>query len=265
MPCFLDAHCHLQDEQLASVLSEVFSSEIRAWIVNGTSPADWGSVAALADRDKRVIPAFGWHPWELTECPPEDSFERLRRYLELYPNAHVGEIGVDRWKEGLEDHLQIECLVKQIEIAAEFSRPVTLHCLKAWELLEKAWKEAKDHPKRMLLHAFNGSIEIAETWIDRGGYFSFSTYFLHARKEKIRTVFAKLPIDRLLLETDAPAMAPPSEFCIGKVNSNTNIRLNHPVNIKLAYSALADIRSLDAEQLEVQVGQNFEKFNGSQI
>ncbi|MEM9025403.1 MAG: TatD family hydrolase [Verrucomicrobiota bacterium] len=263
MPCYLDAHCHLQDEQLASVLSEVFSSEIGAWIVNGTSPADWGSVAALADRDKRVIPAFGWHPWELSECPSDDSFVSLRKCLGLYPNAHVGEIGVDGWKEGLEDQLQIDCLVKQLEIAAEFSRPVTLHCLKAWGLLEKAWNQAKAHPKRLLLHAFNGSIEVAKAWINRGGYFSFSTYFLHSRKDKIRAVFAELPMDRLLLETDAPAMAPPEDVCIGNVNSKGNTRFNHPMNIELAYRALADLRSLEIQKLEAQVDDNFRDFIGS--
>lgn len=256
MPRLIDAHCHLQDGKLGPVLEEVFDSQIESWIVNGTRPEDWDAVADLAERDSRVIPAFGWHPWQLSEPPEQDSFSLLGKFLQTYPKAHVGEVGVDRWKRGLNDDIQIDALARQLEIAAEYSRPITVHCLKAWGLLESAWKRTSSHPKRILLHAFNGSLEIAETWVKRGSYFSFSTYFLHPKKQGTRDVFAALPLERLLVETDAPAMSPPDELGVRQIEPG----INHPLNLELAYRALADLKSLSFEDLAKQVSSNFNSF-----
>ena len=259
MCAIFDAHCHLQDSSLAPVRESLLGSEthgIQTWLVNGTHPGDWAAVAELAERDERVIPAFGWHPWYVDSQVSEQHIEQLKILLQTYPNAHVGEIGVDRWKVGLDEDLQLKALTTQLEIAAEFRRPVTIHCLKAWGLLERAWEAAKQRPKKVLLHAFNGSIETANQWSRRGAYFSYSTYFLHTRKTAQRAVFGRLPEDRLLVETDAPAMKPPKELCIDKANED----VNHPLNLKQAYESLANVRAMSLESLSAIVSENFTRF-----
>ena len=254
-----DAHCHLQDAQLASVLPDLPLS-VRGWIVNGTSPDDWDAVAVLADRDSRVVPAFGLHPWCVNPVNAERFTEKLQGYLQKFPNAHVGEIGVDRWKTGLDEALQVEALAQQLEIAAEFERPATIHCLKAWGMLEEAWAKARGVPKVVLLHAFNGSKETAHVWMKRGAYFSYSTYFLHERKAPTREVFRYLPIERLLVETDAPAMSPPVEFCVELGGLNPDDAINHPLNLSVAYQSLADVRGLVLDALVSMISENFLRF-----
>jgi TatD DNase family protein len=86
-----------------------------------------------------------------------------------------------------------------------------------------------------------------------GGYFSFNAYFLHERKEKQREVFREVPEERLLVETDAPAMCPPEErdrYRLGK-------DLNHPGNVAVAYEGLAEIRGVEVEELARRVEGNF--------
>ncbi|MGB0369925.1 MAG: TatD family hydrolase [Opitutales bacterium] len=260
MAALIDAHCHLQDAQLASYLEETLSSDISTWLVNGTSPSDWAAVASLCERDDRIIPAFGWHPWHVSREAPAMQFDTLLKYLELYPRAHVGEIGVDRWKAGLDEGAQVETLVVQLEIAAAAGRPATVHCLKAWGLLEEAWKRAQSKPQRILLHAFNGSAETAQVWLKRGAFFSFSTYFIHARKSAIREIFRTLPTERILVETDAPAMSPPLSECIRPIETVEGNEINHPLNLTAAYRALARLRSVDFDALVTQVADNFNAF-----
>lgn len=261
-----DAHCHLQYLSLQPVLEETFAlSGISGWIVNGTHPDDWSEVADLARRDTRIIPAFGWHPWHITHADIDWEWDRLRALLNELPKAQVGEIGVDRWKQGLDGRLQVDVLAKQLEIAAEFNRPATIHCLKAWGLLEEAWQRATAHPEIVLLHAFNGSSETAKSWLKRGAYFSYSTYFLNERKQTTRDVFADLPLDRILVETDAPAMAPPVEACIEKLETPDGESLNHPLNLSAAYTSLAAVRNIAHEELVERVACNFKRFVGAEI
>ena len=260
-PLLFDAHCHLQDPSLAPALEETLSEgTIGGWIVNATHPGDWKDVAELAKRDNRITPAFGWHPWHITGADIDWQRERLLQLLSHIPHSHVGEIGVDRWKSGLDEAVQVDVLAQQLAIAADFNRPASIHCLKAWGLLEQAWEKAETRPNRVLLHAFNGSIETARVWLKRGAYFSYSTYFLHDNKQATCDVFAELPLDRILVETDAPAMAPPVSKCIHTLESAEGEVLNHPLNLSAAYASLAKVRKLSIEALRDQVASNFRDF-----
>ena len=94
-----DAHNHLHDERLAAnlpaILAALDQEGVTNLVVNGSCEADWEQVLALARRDRRIIPSFGYHPWYVKERSPAWQQE-LRRYLEQIPSG-VGEIGLDRW------------------------------------------------------------------------------------------------------------------------------------------------------------------------
>jgi TatD DNase family protein len=101
---------------------------------------------------------------------------------------------------------------------------------------------------------------MVEAFVSRGAYFSFSTYFLHERKAAQRAVFAELPEDRLLVETDAPDMVPPPG--LHDLTAPDGSPLNHPANIQDAYRALAKLRGLTVEALSALVEENFARFAG---
>jgi len=257
---YLDAHNHLQDPRLArrrkEILPELERLGVTRAVVNGTREADWPAVAALAARHPWVWPSFGLHPWYVAERTT--GWENaLREQLAAHPAAGVGEIGLDRWIEGHDDAMQAEVFTSQLAVAAELDRPVTIHCLRAWGALAETLRKCPLPARGFLIHAYGGSLEMMREFAALGGYFSFNAYFLHARKVAQRAAFQEIPADRLLVETDAPSMAPPDERNTHPLSDISGEPLNHPANIELAYRALAEIRDVSVEDLAQQIERNF--------
>ncbi len=200
---------------------------ITGCVVNATQEADWRAVADLAeDFPDFVRPAYGIHPW-FSHTAEIGWEERLREMLTANPKATVGEIGVDGWIDSPAMEVQRGVFTKQVKIAVETGRVMTVHCLKAWEELFSVMNELPEWPGKFLMHSFGGSIEVAERLLNKGAYFSLSGYFLQERKRKVLEVFKKIPQDRILLETDAPEMIPPDELVKFPLGEN----INHPANL----------------------------------
>ncbi|YCM45489.1 TatD family hydrolase [Verrucomicrobiaceae bacterium 227] len=236
----IDVHNHLQDPRLsnqrAELISEMKVAGITACVVNGTSEDDWPAVAALAaEYPGFVIPSFGVHPWKVAQRS-ENWLSKLRDILTGHPHAPIGECGLDRWMASPDLEAQHKVFRAHLNLALELGRPLTIHCLKAWGPLLSELREASALPK-FLLHSYGGSRETANELLKLGAFFSFSGYFLHPRKEKTRAIFASLPPDRILVETDAPDMAPPHpEFPLDD--------LNHPANLLFVARNLSSITHL---------------------
>jgi len=232
-----DSHNHLQDPRLpeaVDVIREMKEVGISRCFVNATSEEDWHSVEKLALAEPEfVCPAFGIHPWK-AHLTKKGWPQRLIELLEKHPHGSLGECGVDRWISEPSLEIQIPVFTQQLRIARELKRPVTIHCLKAWNALFEAF-EKEAPPPAFLMHSFGGSIEIARRLIPLGAYFSFSGYFLHARKSAVVDVFRQLPKDRILVETDAPDMLPPSGLIIHPLEDSHN----HPANLPSIGAALA--------------------------
>lgn len=256
----IDAHNHLQDPRLArrrkEILPELERLGVTRAVVNGTREGDWPAVAALAAKHSWVLPSFGLHPWYVAERTTGWEGALLEQ-LAAHPAAGVGEVGLDRWIEGHDDAMQAEVFTAQLAVAAELNRPVTIHCLRAWGALAEILRKHPLPSRGFLIHAYGGSLEMMREFAALGGYFSFNAYFLHERKEAQRDVFREIPDDRLLIETDAPSMAPPDELNSHPLRDTAGEPLNHPANIELAYRALAEIRGVSGEDLAHQVARNF--------
>ncbi len=227
-------------------------------VVNGTCERDWPAVAALAEAHPGMVtPSYGLHPWYVAGRSSGWG-ETLRARLAADPGAAVGEIGLDRWKEPYDWADQQEVFRQQWHWAVELDRPVTVHCLRAWGALREHLRAAARTERGFLLHAYGGPAEMTRDFLDLGAYFSFNGYFLHERKAAQRDVFRRLPADRLLVETDAPAMPLPA----GKARfelppSGDGETLNHPANLVAVYEALAGLRGVTVEALARQVAANF--------
>jgi len=261
----LDAHNHLHDPRLAPHHAEIFAAlaqlGVTRAVVNGTRENDWAAVAELARERDGIVPSFGVHPWYVGERTPGWLTE-LRGQLDAHPNAGVGEIGLDRWIAGHDDAQQAEVFAAQLALAAELDRPATIHCIQAWGALGETLRTHARPACGFLIHAYGGSLEMMREFTALGGYFSFNAYFLHERKAAQREVFRQVPLDRLLVETDAPAMPPPEERNLHPLRATDGEAINHPANLALAYSALAELRGMSIEMLATTVAENFGRLFG---
>jgi TatD DNase family protein len=259
-PRLYDAHNHLQDDRLApeleAILDSLAAEGIVKMVVNGSCEADWPRVRALAERSARIIPAFGYHPWFVKERTP-DWRRVLTRFLDETPAA-VGEIGLDRWVRGHDLEDQAEVFIWQLRLAADRNLPVTIHCLQAWGRLLEILR-AQPLPRRgFLLHSYGGSAELVGPLADLGARFSLPGYFAHERKTRQREVFRHVPIERLLIETDAPDQPLPAD----RVNyplfeSGSGKPINHPANLSAVYRFAAEVTGRPLDTLTAQVEENF--------
>jgi len=260
-----DAHNHLQDPALAAHLPRVEEAlatlGLERAVVNGTSAADWGRVAALAQTHRWVVPSYGLHPWWVGSRTP-DWRERLTGLVGT-GRAAVGEIGLDRWIEGYDFQAQTEVFTWQLALAARQNLPASLHCLQAWGALWDVLRIEAVPECGFLLHAYGGPAEMVEGFVRRGAYFSFSGHFLAARKAARREVFRAIPFERLLVETDAPDMPlPPERVRFALPDTPEGQVLNHPANLLAVYEGLAELRGCSLETLTSQVAENFQQLFG---
>lgn len=259
-----DAHNHLQDERLAphlpGVLEACAAEGVVRMVVNGASESDWPRVLELAQQHPEVVPSFGYHPWYVHERTPDWQPE-LVRFLDRIPSA-VGEIGLDRWKEGLDRVAQEEVFVWQLRLAAARGLPVSIHCLQAWgRMLEILQREPRP-ACGFLLHSYGGPAEMIRPLARLGAYFSFPGYYLHERKARQRETFRQVPADRLLVETDAPDQLPPATHVRHPLAGPGGEAINHPANLRAILEGLAAVRGEEPGGVAVRLEENFYRLFG---
>lgn len=247
MDLWTDSHNHLQDPRMGDARKAIAAARkagVSRGVVNATCEADWDAVDALAAAHPDMIAtAYGIHPWRASSAT--DGWEnRLRQRLASQPQASIGECGLDRWVETPDISTQLPVFIAHLRLAAALHRPLTIHCIKAWEPLVRELKRIPP-PAGFLMHAFNGSIETARLLLPMGACFSFSGYFLHERKSATREVFRQLPLERILLETDAPDMAPPDDALPPALRGTPN----QPAKLPITGQALAQLLGMPSSEL----------------
>ncbi len=275
-----DAHNHAHDAWLEPwaerVDADLRAIGLAAAVVNGTCEADWPVVSAFCRRFPWARASYGLHPWDAGNRSA-DWLDTLRARLAAEPRAAVGEIGLDRWildgarpddprlaglrRAPLEE--QGEVFLKQLALAASEDRPATIHCLQAFGALEGVLRHVATPARGFLLHAYGGPAELVPVFAERGAYFSFNGAFLAERHAAKREAFRRVPADRLLVETDAPAMPLPAERATHALPpAPDGSAVNHPANLAAAYAGLADLLGLPLPALAGQVEENFRRLFG---
>lgn len=276
-----DAHNHLHFAALAPHLGRVFADlraiDLGGAVVNGTSEEEWPAVSSLARDNKWIVPSYGVHPWDAGNRSPGWQ-GALRARLVAEPASHVGEIGLDRWiiddlkpddpriaglrVAPLEEQAEVFSL--QLALAAELNRAASIHCLRAIGPLHEILRAARLPARGFLLHAYSGPRELVEPLAALGAYFSYNGSYLRPRRAAKSHVFAAVPVERLLIETDAPAMGLPAaheRFTLPETPEGQ--RINHPANLAATYSALAAIRGVPLAEFTEQLAENFARLFGA--
>jgi TatD DNase family protein len=246
----VDAHCHLQDERLASFLPEAMERAQRAGVTTmiccGSSEQDWEAVLALAARFPKIVaPALGLHPWYLRERSSE-WLSRLESLLRAHPEAGVGECGLDHALEPRNDAEQEEIFVAQLDLARRLNRPVWVHARRAWGRLPELLEEHGPSSAGWVIHSYSGPPEIMESLSRLNVYFSFSGTLTRSNNRRGRAAAAAAPEDRLLIETDAPDLPPViREASDGAAHVPA---VNEPAYLVHVAAALAEIRGWNLEK-----------------
>lgn len=204
----IDTHCHLNDpafaESLPAVLDRAKAADVRIFIVPAYDEESLARTAALALKyPGEIFPAYGIHPWFIRNSVPWDD---IAAYLDGKGAFAVGEIGLDFSPECPAPEIQIPVFTRQLDLAADRGLPVLIHCRKAYDQLYRSLLPYKSRV-RGILHSYSGGIDLLPRFLDLGFYLAFSGSVTRENARKYHRTAAAVPLDRMVLETDAPSIA----------------------------------------------------------
>ncbi|MEG0802707.1 MAG: metal-dependent hydrolase [Citrobacter sp.] len=207
---FIDTHCHFDfppftGDESAS-LQRACEAGVGSIIVPATEAANFTRVLALAQTYPPLFAALGLHPIVI-EHHNDDALDRLQQVLEKRPQklVAVGEIGLDLYRDDPQFDKQERVLDAQLQLAKRYDMPVILHSRRTHDKLAM---HLKHHalPRTGVVHGFAGSMQQAERFVQLGYKIGVGGTITYPRASKTREVMARLPLESLLLETDAPDM-----------------------------------------------------------
>lgn len=253
----IDSHCHLNFKDFESDLDQVIEHAKQAGILGmltvNTQLSEALEIQAIADRYKNVFCSVGIHPCE-AKNHSYDDFERanqIKSFLNHPKVAALGETGLDYYYEMDSREVQISSFKTHLELAQEFDLPVIIHTRDANQDTIDSIKSVQNNNKnktiRGVFHCFTGTQELAAQALDLGFYISFSGIVTFKNAKDLQEVATTIPMDRLLVETDAPYLAP---------NPHRGKR-NEPAYTKHTAQFIADLRSIPYEELACQTTDNF--------
>ena len=225
-----DTHCHLDldkfDEDREGVLDRARAVGVSHFLVPGLYLESSKKAIQLAETHPDVYAAVGFHPTDLDKFS-ESAFDEMRELARHPKVVAIGEIGLDHYwvKDEAKRELQVEILKRQLAFASEIGKPVVIHMREegdAWfgsassaltEVLSEWQAElaAKDHPLRQrpgVLHSFNGNLETAQKALALGFFIGVTGPVTYKNAEVKRQIIRQIPLERLLIETDSPFLAP---------------------------------------------------------
>ena len=259
-----DAHLHLQDERFDACREAVIAAAVAVGVDGGcccgSAPDDWAAVAKLAKRHPSfsLLPAFGVHPWYAGNLA-SNWMAILEGFLARYPEAPVGEIGIDGLRRDPPRELQRRVLCAQLELATRLNRPAVLHGARAWGVLLAIVKPFAPRLPGFVLHAFGGPVDILREAVAMGGYLSFAGPVCNPAAKRVRAAAVAVPANRLLIETDAPDMAPGDQMPDdGRRTTDDGILAgsNHLANLVYVARAVAELRDAPVEEIGAITAEN---------
>lgn len=252
---WLDTHCHLSAPEFAgdcdAVWHAALDAGVRGILLPSVSLRDCGQVARLVGQIPGAMPAYGIHPFFVTEVGEEGAaLAALTELLEKNPPVAVGEIGLDGTKK--ENWPQQErFFLAQLKLARQFDLPVVLHVRGAIDAVLRGLRQIR--VKGGIAHAFNGSREQAEAFLKLGFKLGFGGSLTYPGSRRIRALAVDLPLEAIVLETDAPDIPPVWLRQAGQAGEKPR---NTPAELPRIGKILAELRGMDVETLACQTSAN---------
>lgn len=249
-----DTHCHLDDEQFDGGLEAVLQNAREAgigFILNpGCDTKTSERAIQIAHTWPEVYAAVGWHPCDLADYTAS-SLDAIRAWAKDPKVLAVGEIGLDyHYPDNPSKALQKQAFAEQMAVAGELALPVIIHDREAHGDTLELVRTALNREASGVFHAYSGSVESARQIFDLGMMISIGGALTFKNARKTPEVIAYAPLDRIMLETDAPYMAPVP----------LRGKRNEPANTQYVAEKIAEIKKIPVERVLEQTADNARRF-----
>ncbi len=246
----VDSHAHLDapefDDDRDAVLARARAAGVSRQIVPAVNAAGWPKLRDLCARETGLLPAYGLHPMYLDDHRDAD-LSSLREWIERERPVAVGECGLDCFVEGLDPARQAFFFDGQLRLARDFDLPVVVHARRAVDQVMAAIR--RFGPLRGVVHSYPGSADQAKRLFDLGFLVGIGGPVTYERANRLRTLATTLPIDCLLLETDAP----------DQPDSDHRGQRNEPARLVRVLDAVAELRGIAPAELAAATTLNAER------
>jgi TatD DNase family protein len=252
----IDSHAHIDfpqfDADRDAMLTRAQAAGVTTLLAIGTGPGPEKLDAAFpySEANDWIYTTVGIHPHEAKEVTPT-HLETLAKLAQHPKVIAWGEIGLDYFYDHSPRDLQERVFRQQMELAHAAKLPIIIHCRDAWQeclaLLDEVWK-----PTGLggILHCFTSTLEDAYRGIDMGFLVSFTANLTYPKAQNIRDVAKALPLEKVLIETDSPYLAP----------QPVRGKRNEPAYVAEVAKVLANVRDLPVEAVAAQTTENFRRF-----
>ena len=253
MNTLIDTHCHLDapafDEDRDALVHAAQTLGVSQIIVPSVAVQNFDSVRRCAERYPGCLPAYGIHPLYAEQSNFEKDIAAVRRVLtealtNAFPPVAIGEIGLDFFIPKVDRAAQERIFCAQLKLAREFDLPVLLHVRRAIDPVLKCLRQFG--VTKGIAHAFNGSVQQADAFMRLGFKLGFGGAMTHTNATHLQKIARELPLEALVLETDAPDMPP---AWVAK-------RRNSPAELGKIAEHLAEIRGSTREHIWRETTQN---------
>jgi len=247
-----DTHVHLNAEQFNEDLQEVIdraqAEGVERMVVVGFDRPTITKAIELCETYDFIYASVGWHPVDAIDMKPED-LEWLRE-LSAHPKVvALGEMGLDYHWDKSPKEIQKEVFKKQIQLAREVQLPIIIHNREATSDIVEILKEAGAAEVGGIMHCFSGSVETAKECLDMNFYISLGGPVTFKNAKKPKEVAEAVPLDRLLIETDCPYLAP----------HPYRGKRNEPAFVKLVAEQIAELKGISYDEVAKATTENANK------
>ena len=238
-----DSHAHLEDEQLLPILDQILANASAANLVGmtaiGTTVATSQACVEIAQQSDQVYASVGIHPNQCQDATPQDCEQILRLSTEDKVVA-IGETGLDRYWDYCPISVQERWFAQHIELSFETKKPLVIHMRECEaDILRLLHDHQRDGQVIGIMHSFSGTWKTAENCLQMGMYISFAGMVTFKISNELREIAARIPDDRILVETDSPYLSP---------HPHRSQRPNQPAMVKHTAACLADVRGVSLEE-----------------
>ena len=254
----IDSHCHIAGPEFAGDLDEVIARAVGAGVTHALvilaadDEPEIEQAREVASRWAGVRFSIGVHPHAAGKfaADPEDAIGRVSQAMDGQPLTRgLGEIGLDYHYDFSPREIQQTVFRKQIALARTRSLPIVIHTREAEDDTFRILEEEKAADVPVVLHCFTGGREMARRALEAGFYISLAGIVTFPRAEELREVARLVPLDRLLIETDSPFLAPVP----------LRGKRNEPANVGRVADVIAETRGMARADVETATGNNFVK------
>jgi TatD DNase family protein len=246
----VDTHCHLDvpefDADRDAVVARARAAGVTRQIVPAIEASTWPALRDACAKDAGLFPAYGLHPL-LLASHREEHLRELREWIERERPVAIGECGLDYWVEDLDRDLQATYFDAQLRIARDFDLPVVVHARRAADAVIAAIRRVGH--LRGVIHSYPGSEQQAAQLADLGFLVGIGGPVTYERANRVRRVAASVPIETLLLETDAP----------DQPNSDRRGERNEPACMTRVLEVIAQLRNEDPAVIAAATTRNAER------